>query len=639
MGKKEILRSLNEQQRLPVIDYHGPSIVIAAAGSGKTHMLVSRASYMIEDGIDPRNILLFTFTKKAAEEIRERIIRYIGERGRKITVGTYHSFCARFLRRHIDVLGVWQKNFSIYDAEDAEKALKTAIKAVGEEEKAPTAYFEKKIAGWKERMKSPADAEKEAAGEDDTLSVAAARVYHQYAEMLRTQNALDFDDLIYITIRIFERFPSILEETNKRYQFICADESQDSSPRDLELIYYLGGTDMNICLVGDDCQSIYSFRGSDIETFFLFVKELRLKKFFLDQNYRSTKTIVEAANSVVKNNKDQFEKDVFTENEQGKPLIFYELPDGNSEAMRVVQIVKALEKKGIARNDIAVLYRVSHLSRAIEDAFLANAIPYRMLSGTPFYARKEIKDLMAYLRFLLNPNDQIALERALRTPKKGIGDTSIAALFSCIYGASCDTITIEKIFELKKTGLRGKGKKGFEHFLAVMQELKDAERQGAAPVELLEKTIFLTQYLSFLKKESKEEFDERKKNIEELCRLASEYESLNDFVGNMVVNETDCEAQKELDSINMLTIHGSKGLEFKAVIVIGCNQGTLPHFKSIEDGDIQEERRLFYVAMTRAKELLFLTRSKTQRMRNGGVLPQSRSAFLAEINSEYLRQA
>ena len=629
--KTKILSELNEQQKKPVLDYKGASIVIAGPGSGKTFCVVSRVAYMIDDGVDPKSILLFTFTKKGANEIKERIMKYMGTRAKNITVGTYHSFCGRLLRKYVHVLKVWKSNFSIYDADDSLSVITKIIKEDDELSKSvkPETALSV-ISRWKDDMMSAQDAISTAKENHEKL---CARIYDVYSRELRAQNAMDFDDLIFYMVKILEEYPDIKERVNKRYQFLIADESQDSSPRDLRLIELLGGKDMNVCLVGDDFQCIFSFRGSNIQSFFDFVQKYKLKKFLLEQNYRSTGTIVSASKSVIKHNKDQFEKSVFTENDQGTPVVLYAMQDERSEAMRVTQIVKALKKRGIPLNEIAVLYRMSYLSRKIEDSFLANSIKYRMLSGLPFYARQEIKDLMAYLRFIINPMDQVALERALTRPKRGIGEVSLVSIFTSVY--EDDIIDVDQLSNISPD-IKGKAKKGYENFVAVIQELNDMYKNGSMPLELIERLIGLTGYLDFLKKEHKEDFDDRKRNIEELMNIAESYLMLEDFVGNMTINETDSEEQDD-NGVNMLTIHGSKGLEFKAVIIVGCNQGIIPHFKEVEAGDISEERRLFYVGMTRAKELLFLTRSK-MAIRNGAPSFTSPSVFLNEIDKQYIKK-
>lgn len=632
--KEEILNELNEQQRLPVVDYEGASIVIAGAGSGKTRVIVARTAYMIEDGVDPNSILLFTFTKKAANEIKDRVIHQIGEKGKKVTVGTYHSFCVRLLRKYVEALDIWDRNFSIYDAEDSEKILKDILKDMGDTAKGITpASVSSQISRWKEQMMSIPEAETDA--KDDSNKGIVAQIYRTYTQKMRSQNSMDFDDLIYVTIRLFEKFPKIKEKINKKYKYITADEVQDSSPRDLELIYHLGGKSMNICLVGDDYQSIYSFRGSNIKSFFEFVNQYKLKKFFLSQNYRSTKTIVNAAQSVIEHNVSQFEKDISSENEKGNPVIIYEVPDEKTEALRATQIVKALNNKGYNLNDIAILYRASYMSRKIEDAFVANGIRYRMLSGIPFYARKEIKDLIAYFRFLLNPKDQMALERALKYPTKRIGDASILQIFSCLYDsdyAILETGQLKSV--LSNIKLKGKAQKGLELFISIIETLEE-EKNKTTPVELLQRLVVLTGYFDFLKEDDKESFEDRKKNVEELYNIAAEYSSLEDFVDN--ITSIDSDENEDTEAVNMLTIHGSKGLEFRAVVLVGCNQGSIPHFRSIEEGNIEEERRLFYVAMTRAKELLFMTRPK-RTIHNGAPFFQMPSIFLKEIDKQYVRK-
>lgn len=635
--KEKILEKLNEQQRLPVIDYEGASIILAGAGSGKTATIVARTAYMIEDGIPASQILLFTFTRKGANEIKDRVMANIGAKAKGVTVGTYHSFCCRLLRKHIESLnGPWTRKFSIFDADDCEALIKEIVKDDDRIDMKPGAILSA-ISGWKEKMMTPQEALTEAQGLDDETG--AADIYKIYAAKLRELNAVDFDDLIFLTIKLFEQCPDIKKKINNRYHYITADESQDSSPRDLELIYHLGGTLMNICLVGDDWQSIYGFRGSDISSFFYFVKEFELKKFYLERNYRSTKTIVNASKAVIAKNHDQFKKDVFSENADGRPITLYTMPNEEGEANRVTQIVKALNHHGIALNDIAILYRLSYLSRKVEDSFLANGIEYRMLSGTPFYSRKEIKDIMAYLRFVINPNDQLAFERAITRPKRGIGEKTLLKIVTCFYGVDYDMISLQRMKDVLESGaVKGKTKKSFENFVAIVEELNE-QRDVLPPKEMVELVLTTTGYLEFLKNEDKESYDDRLGNIKELCEIASKYDSLEDFVGNMAVNEADAEKEEEGpdNKINMMTIHGSKGLEFKAVIVIGCNQGTLPHYKAVMEGNIEEERRLFYVAMTRAKELLFLTRPKTTFVR-GVPMNQSPSVFLREIGSKHLRE-
>jgi len=630
--EQEILAPLNEQQRLPAQDFKGSMIVLAGAGSGKTATVVARTKNMINHGIDPYSILLFTFTRKGADEIRERIIAGVGEAGKHVTMGTYHSFCARLLRRHIEKFEIWNKHFTIFDSEDSQKLISEVLSDYKEdndlEVKAPAAA--KTISRWKERMWSPVEAEEKAQNSYEKL---VAKIYNEYAKRLRENNAMDFDDLIYFTIRLFERFPEVKAAVNKRWKYITADESQDSSPRDLELLYHLGGSEMNICLVGDDFQAIYGFRGADIDAFFYFVDELNLKKYELGRNYRSTQTVVNAAASLIAKNENQFSKNVFSKNPVGMPIVSYTMRTQKAEAQRVVQIVKAMFKRGVDAKEIAVLYRMSFLSRAVEEEFMANSIPYQMKSGTPFYARKEIKDLLAYLKFYLNPSDQLSLERALTRPKRGIGEKALNKISSCLFSVDCDILSlkdIDRIYNESNFGLRGKAKQGWENFFEILTQI-DSLRDDK-PSEILECLVALTGYLKFIKDEDPDSFEDRKRNIEELCNIADTYADLEDFVANMTLNEAD-QSDEALNKVNLMTIHGSKGGEWKAVIVIGCAQGILPHCRS----DLEEERRLMYVAMTRAKEYLFLTHPETM-MNRGQITLQEPSIFLNEIDPQYIRK-
>lgn len=634
--EQEILAPLNEQQRKPVVDFDGPQIILAGAGAGKTKTIVAKAQNMLNHGVKPERVLIFTFTRKGADEIRSRIVAGIGDKGTHIVMGTYHSFCGRLLRRYVENLGSWTRNFSIYDADDSKELLSKIIKDIKDPDNTiRPAQAAHTISHWKERMMSPQDAAQEA---DSAYYRFIADVYKKYAEALRASNAMDFDDLIYYTIRLFEQFPEIRERVSSRYDYVIADESQDSSPRDLELIYHLSYPKMNVCLVGDDFQSIYGFRGADIDAFFYFVEEFKLKKFELGRNYRSTQTIVNAAASVIANNQKQFEKTIFSKKEVGSQIISYAMNSFKEEALRVVQIVKAMQKKGIELSEIAVLYRMSFLSRTIEEAFISNSVPYKMISGTPFYARKEIKDVLSYLRFCLNPNDQVSMARALSRPKRGVGEASLNKINSCLFANDCAIMSIDELEQTYEStshfGLKGKAKKGWENFFETIKLIKEDIDNGSTPVEIITRTIALTKYFDFLKEEDPATYDDRRHNLSELLNVASNYESIEEFVNNMVLNETDADEDgNKAERVNMMTIHGSKGGEWKVVIVVGCNQGILPHLKAPRE----EERRLMYVAMTRAKEYLFLTRAKVM-MQQGQPVPQEPSEFIAEIDKQYIRQ-
>lgn len=637
--KQQILDAVNDEQKLPVINYKGASIVLAGAGAGKTRTIIARAGYMIEDGVDPRSILIFTFTKKAANELRERIMQEIGAVGSLITTGTYHSFCCRILRQNIEQLGIWKSNFSIFDAEDSLRILKGIDQEYKEKHEFKVEYIQGQISDWKEEMIS-ADVARQTCGNNTYLRI-CADYYKKYSNELIRQNALDFDDLIYVAIRLLEKFPAIKAAMNSHFKYVIADEAQDSSPRDLELIEHLMGDNKNICLVGDDFQSIYGFRGSDIEAFFDFVEKYDLKKFYLSQNYRSTQTIVNAAQSVIDKNPRQFKKNLFSENGCGMPITMYSVKSQKGEAQRVTKIVKALIKtKTIdSYKDIAVLYRMNYQSRMIEESFLYNNIPYHMLSGLPFYSRMEIKDIMAYMRLLVNPQDKVAFERAIQVPHRGIGIKTIESLNSCISAVPNGIMSVDQLITVLRSCAKGRAAKGIKQFTAILETL-NKEKDTSPPRILINTLLDVTKYLPYLEeKEEREDYESRVKNIQELLSMADNYNSLNEMVGDFSVteNKTEVSQEENKDGVNMITIHGSKGLEFKVVILIGCNENTIPMYKAIQMGEVEEERRLFYVGLTRAKEKIFLIRSNSSVFQ-GVPRVHIESRFIDEIDDEYLER-
>lgn len=627
-AKQQILEGLNDQQKKPVIDYHGASAIIACPGAGKTHSLVARTAYMIEDGVPASSILLFTFTRKGAQEIKERVESYIGSKASAVTVGTYHSFCMRILRKYCDYLG-WSKNFSIYDDEDKNSLLKEII---GKDIK--PAEVNHAISKYKDRMISPAAAMAEA---ETQYERNIARFYEQYMQRMKERNAFDFDDLIYYTIRLFEKYPEVQEQVNCRYHYIVADEFQDSSPRDIQLVLCLGGTQMNICCIMDDDQSIYGFRGADVRAVYDMIDTYNLKQFVLGQNYRSTKTIVDASRSMIQNNAEQLEKSVFTNNTCGTQIIQFNSADTKTEANQVVKIIKHHVRNGGSFSDVAILYRMSYLSRSVEEGFLKNEIPYEVLSGCPFYERKEVKDILGYLRFIMNPKDIEAFKRIINIPKRGIGDKSIDKILSCQLSEDDDIINENTTIErCKKAELKGAAKAGVQKFVAIVEQLVDF-LETHSPQDCVKEVARLTNYFDYLTDNDRESAEERIANVLELSEIAASYVNLQDFLNNMILNNNDTE-EVETDRVKMLTMHASKGLEFPVVIIVGTNDGIIPHQRAIACGDIDEERRLFYVAMTRAQEFLFLTRPKCM-LRNGVPQRCQSSRFIDEIDETYIRKS
>jgi DNA helicase-2/ATP-dependent DNA helicase PcrA len=637
--KQLLLEELNEDQRKPVVDYYGSSLICAAPGSGKTKTIVSRAAYMIEEGIDPSNILMFTFTRKGATEIRERVEAKIGKKATGILVGTYHSFCSRTLRKYCMYLG-WKTNFSTYDEEDKLKLLKSIVTNVNIKPQVVASH----ISNWKDRMISPTQAQASAVSE---YEIYFAACYEQYQQKMKAQNAFDFDDLIYYTIRLFEQFPEVQAEVNDRYQFIMADEFQDSSERDIELIIHLGGPQMNVCLIMDDEQSIYGFRGANIESVFKLIENMDIKQYTLGQNYRSTKTIVAAARSVIVNNSMQLEKTVFTNNKQGEKVVYMECTDTNAEALQIVKLIMALTRKKpkpgekrIKLGDIAVLYRMSYLSRVIEEYLLKNGIKYTIVGGCPFYARKEIKDIMSYLRFIYNPDDVQAFKRIINTPKRGIGEKTIEHLFHCQNDQKHVNIDNESMLmqACENATLKGTAKKGMEQFVATIEHLKDfILNNEATPSRAIREIVRTLKYNDYLIETEKKDAEEKIANVAELIEIAGQYDTLEDFICNMALNNVETEDTEDMeeDKVQLLTMHSCKGLEFPVVIISGANEGIIPHYKADTINSIDEERRLWYVAMTRAEELLFMLRSKMMPM-NGVPNYCKESRFIQEIEPEYI---
>ena len=633
--KQDILNGLNEQQKEIVLNYHGPMSVAAAPGSGKTHVLIQRCAYMLTEGIPAKNILLFTFTKKAATEIKERLIKKVGNDAELVTVSTYHSFCAKVLRRYAELIG-WNRNFSIFDDDDKNSLLKKIMLQEEIEKSSITLKtINNIISRYKEKMISPIMAQQQASSDFDKR---IADIYEIYNNQLKEQNAFDFDDLIYHVIRLLERFPYVLERINNRYKYIMADESQDSSTRDFKLIELLGGEAMNICCIGDADQSIYGFRGVELSSYFNFIQKHKLKQCMLERNYRSTKTIVNAAQSMIVKNVERVDKKSFTNNADGNKIAYVSLDSMSDEANYIVKIVKTMIRHGYEYKDIAVLYRMSYISQIVEKELLKNAIPYTIVGGLPFYNRLEIKDIMAYLRVLSNPKDNTALSRALNTPKRGIGEKSLDKILQTCSDVNCyDIMSLIATLKEVAKALKKKAANGVYNFCAVLEQLNDYINNGAPLNDVISTLLNLTDYKNYLSDTIKDdaEYNDRIGNIEELMNIATQYETLSDFLSNLVEAPTEDNQSTNNNRVQLMTMHASKGLEFPIVIIAEATQGVIPHKKAIENGDIEEERRLFYVAMTRAKEMLFITRSKI--VSRGGVAVFDReSQFIKEIPTEYL---
>lgn len=630
--KEEILEKLNDQQKTAAINYNGACAIIAAPGSGKTATLIARAAYMIEECIDPRNILLFTFTRKAANEIKERVINRIGDAGKNITVGTYHSFCVRILHNYADAIG-FKRNFSIYDEDEKISILKDITKL----EKKELLAIMSKISHFKMNLVSPTMAKQVAKTSEQTST---AEYYEKYQQKMKSLSAFDFDDLIYYTIRLLENNPDIKNKINRRYKYITCDEAHDSSPEDLRLIELLGGDKFNVCIILDPDQSIYGFRGANMPAVFEFMDKFKFKHYLLECNYRSTSTIVEAAKTVIKNNPTPIEKNAFAFHGAGLPVLQYKLSSAQKEAYQVVKIINSLKKKnGYTNKDFAILYRTQSLSRVIEEVLLKNRIPYKISGGNPFYDRKEIKDLMCYIRLINNPNDIEAFRRVVNIPKRNIGEKTLDKLLTEFFENDNieDTKTILEFCKETKC-ITGRSLEGLKSFNNEMSDIINFSETHDCK-ELIKFMYTRINYGHYLVTYDEEGYDDRIDNIGEMMSIAEGYTDLHEFIYSMTLNSDltdELQNGEELDGINMMTMHASKGLEFPVVIVIGASEGIAPHWKSIQENNIEEERRLFFVAMTRAEKILCIIHADRRMMFGRPVMFES-SRFMKEISNKYSR--
>ncbi len=632
---------LNEMQKKAVLQQEGPVLILAGAGSGKTGALTVRIARMLENGVKPWNILAITFTNKAAREMRERVEKLVGEGARDMWISTFHSTCVRILRREIHHLD-YENQFSIYDADDQEKMMREAFKRLNMS--TTDKSFSVKgaisvISSLKEEMISWEDYSQKV-DKNDLKAVRVAKVYETYQKMLKENNALDFDDLIYKTVLLFRQFPEVLEKYQERFRYIMVDEYQDTNTSQYELVALLASKYQNLCVVGDDDQSIYGWRGANIRNILDFEKDFpNTVVIKLEQNYRSTKKILEAANAVIHHNQTRKDKTLWTENDSGNILHIYKAENEFDESRFVAEKIQELERQGKTRDQFAVLYRTNAQSRTIEDILVKMSIPYRLFGGVRFYERKEIRDVLSYLKVLANPADTVALRRIINVPKRGIGETSIekVAYFAeqqgiSLYGALS---RLEEITELKARAAK------FRDFYDLMEHL----RQDAAvlPVaELIDAVAKRTGYLQLLLDEGTEEALGRIQNIDEFVNKAAEYDkntadgSLAGFLEEVaLVADIDSYEEGE-EAVALMTLHSAKGLEFPYVFIIGMEEGIFPGYRAVMYGgekEIEEERRLCYVGITRAKEELFLTHAKT-RMQHGVTQYNAPSRFLKEIPAE-----
>jgi DNA helicase-2/ATP-dependent DNA helicase PcrA len=617
----------------------GPVLILAGAGSGKTTVLVNRIAYIIETkNIHPYNILAITFTNKAANEMKERVNAIIGELSKDMWICTFHTACVRILRSHIGVLG-FEQGFVIYDSADTKTVLKECYKELDIDEKNyPYRAVLSIISKAKDDMLSPDDFFEEAKG--DYRKTRIGEIYELYQKKLKANNALDFDDILFFAVKILEENPEILEKYQNRFCYIMVDEYQDTNNSQYKFISMLAKKHKNICVVGDDDQSIYKFRGANIQNILNFEDTFPESKVIkLEQNYRSTATILDAANAVIHNNKGRKNKSLWTENEKGAKIKMHIGYNERDEALYIANEIEKAHKNGEKYADFAVLYRTNAQSRIIEELLMRSGIPYKVLGGLRFYDRKEIKDVIAYLRLIHNVNDSLSFERIVNEPKRGIGKTTVDKVLQIASGLGVSAFEIAKNANLYPELSRAAA--GLIEFCAMILSLKKAEKTMRL-TEFAEKVLNDTGYMPALVIENSVEAKTRIDNLGEFLSAVSEYEkseetpSLAGFLESVsLVSDIDAYDEND-DTCVLMTIHSAKGLEFKNVFLSGMEEGLFPSVRSMDSSeDLEEERRLCYVAITRAKCRLYVTAAKSRTL-YGQTTHQVNSRFLNEIPEEYL---
>lgn len=635
-----MLDKLNERQKEAVLATEGPVLVLAGAGSGKTTVLVNRIAYMIsEKHIRPWNILAITFTNKAAREMKDRIERLLGDTAKDMWIGTFHSVCVRILRSCIDLLG-YSRDFVIYDTADTKTVMKECLRELDIDEKSfPVRNVLSIISNAKNDLMDAATFEN-VYKSDYRMSI-IAKIYYRYQTKLRKNNAVDFDDIILNTVKILSENPDVLSKYQDKFQYILVDEYQDTNNSQYLLINLLAQANRNLCVVGDDDQSIYKFRGANIGNILNFEDDYSdVQKITLDQNYRSTQNILDAANSVISNNKGRMGKSLWTSNGDGNKVFVYTGTNEYDEARYIArQIKKHFDEQG-SFSDCAILYRTNAQSRVIEEMLMRESVPYKVLSGLRFYDRKEIKDIIAYLRVVYNPNDDVSLARIINEPKRKIGNATLEKARNIAREKETslyDVISHADDYPEFKTAI--KKLLSFSEIIQSLIKLKDT----VTIEDLTGRILNDTGYMPELVMEDTTESKTRIENLGEFISVITEFEkneetgkTLGEFLENIsLVSDIDGYDENE-DSAVLMTIHSAKGLEFPIVFLSGLEEGLFPGMRSMEsDDDIEEERRLCYVAITRAKEQLYITKTISRTI-HGKTMPTTASRFFKEIPVEYL---
>ena len=636
-----LLEGLNAPQREAVVHGEGPLLILAGAGSGKTRVLTHRIAHLVGTGqARPGEILAITFTNKASKEMRERVEALVGGRARAMWVMTFHSACARMLRADAERLG-YTRGFTIYDEQDSLRLVKNCVEELDVDPKrfAPRG-IRRQISDAKNGL---LDAEAYRIKVSTFFEQTAADVYELYEQRLHAANAMDFDDLLFRCVNLFELFPEVRDRYRRSFRHVLVDEYQDTNRAQYRWLQLLAEEHRNLCVVGDDDQSIYRFRGADIRNILDFEDDFPDAQVVkLEQNYRSTQTILNASNAVISNNRARKDKFLWSELGEGEPVHVRELEDEHAEARFVVSEIERLVDEGESRDEVAVFYRTNAQSRVLEDMLVRYGVGYQVIGGTRFYERAEIKDALAYLTLLVNPADTVAFGRVVNSPRRGIGNTSQARItnYASTLGEPVWNVAAapEQIPGLGTAAVKAVGR-----FMSVMERLRERAEGGAGVGDLLAETLEETGYTDALRAERTVESQVRLENLEELVGVAREYDtaaeegSVEEFLQQIALFSEQDNLRDEQGIVTLMTMHNAKGLEFGIVFIIGLEDGVFPHMRSIESGDLEEERRLAYVGITRAKRVLYLTHARTRALfgsRDWNV----RSRFIDEIPAEFTDQ-
>ncbi|MEC3885178.1 DNA helicase PcrA [Halobacillus sp. HZG1] len=635
-----LIQGLNTEQREAVTHTEGPLLIMAGAGSGKTRVLTHRIAYLLsEKDVAPRNILAITFTNKAAREMKERVESLVGKDGEKIWMSTFHSMCVRILRRDIDRIG-YDRNFSILDSSDQLSVIKQVLKEINLDPKKwdPRAMLGA-ISNSKNELMTAEDYEKQA---NNMHEEQIAQIYKGYQKKLRKNQSLDFDDLIMQTLRLFDEVPEVLESYQRRFQYIHVDEYQDTNHAQYQLVKHLASRYQNLCVVGDSDQSIYAWRGADIQNILNFESDYpKARTILLEQNYRSTELILDAANNVIDKNSGRKPKRLWTDNKGGEKIHYHQAGTEREEGLFVTDKIEDLVRQGKFRyQDVAILYRTNAQSRTIEETFVKAGVPYQMIGGTKFYDRKEIKDMLAYLRLIANPNDDLSFQRVVNEPKRGVGKTSMDKMLA--YAADHDISLYEAAAEVDFVGVSAKAAKAIMSFRKMIQTWAE-QQEFLSATDMVQEVIDKTGYEEMLMNEKSIEAQSRLENIEEFKSVTKNFEE-NAEDKTLVAFLTDLALIADIDSMNedpssddtvtLMTLHSAKGLEFPVVFLIGMEENVFPHSRALMDEEeMEEERRLAYVGITRAEKELFISHAKMRTL-YGRTNMNPISRFIHEIPEE-----